>query len=73
MTNTHIVGWVVTLALLVILAAWERRSNRRGRELLLRVLKALPKDQRDAFIERKFKPHVQEELRAQLREKYHIT
>ena len=61
----------VFLLLFFVLAAWIYRGERRGRETLLRGLAALPKDQREELLTKKFTP-IEAELRSQLRERYQI-
>jgi len=73
MMRAYIVEGLLISIGVMLSALWWRRVSNRGRETLLRGLAVLPKDQRDAFIERKFKPEVQEELRAQLNERFNIT
>ena len=64
--TAHMVEGLLISTGVMLSAIWWRRVGKRGREVLLRGLAALPKAERDAFITSKFKPQVQEELRAQL-------
>ena len=72
MTKAYIIEAVIAAAGIAGFALWNRRAHKRGRELLLRALAVMPQKQREAFLHNKFR-RIEAELRAQLREKYHIA
>jgi hypothetical protein len=57
----------VIVGAFAVSALWIRSANRRGRETLLRALRALPPDQRDQLLS-KFTAEVQAQLRHQLQQ-----